>query len=170
MQEEAIQSVTVRGKEVKITPEILERFWSKIDKENNPNDCWEWMACKNRKGYGDFGINGITYQAHRLSFLIHNGGSVDGMLVCHKCDNPSCVNPDHLWVGTTQENTLDMLKKGRSLKGEYHPISKLTEEIVLRIRLLYQGGGHSHSTLSQMFAIHSRTVGNIVNRERWAHV
>jgi len=79
----------------------------------NNNQCWEWKGSKNNKGYGRMIINGKFYMAHRLSYALFVNEIPKGMLVCHKCDNPSCVNPDHLFVGTNQDNMDDMKKKGR---------------------------------------------------------
>lgn len=170
MNEEANQIVILRGKEVKISDTLMDRFWSKVDKTSNKNGCWVWTRAKARRGYGEFGIGREHFLAHRFILTLKESRCIDGLLACHRCDNPSCVNPDHLWVGTTQENTLDMLKKGRSLKGEDHPMRTLSKDVVVKIRLLYENGGHSHSTLAKMFSICPATVGKILRRERWRHV
>lgn len=88
-------------------------FWEKVQK----NDCWIWTAAKNEKGYGIFCIEGRTYKAHRLSYLLSVGAIPEGMCVLHKCDVPSCVNPDHLFIGTRADNNADMLAKGRKVPG-----------------------------------------------------
>ena len=88
------------------------KFWEKVDKNLNP-PCWEWVAGKNRKGYGTFATKNKIYRAHRFSWTIHYGKIPKGLFVLHHCDNPSCVRPSHLWVGTQLENMKDMYAKGR---------------------------------------------------------
>lgn len=89
-----------------------EKFWPKVQKTST---CWLWTACKTKLGYGKLSWK----QAHRVSWEIHNGAIPVGMCVCHKCDNPPCVNPDHLFLGTQKDNILDAKKKGRLIgKGK----------------------------------------------------
>lgn len=90
------------------------RFWDNVVKTPN---CWYWVGCKNSNGYGNIRINYKIYLTHRLSYFIYFGDIPENMCVCHTCDNPSCVNPAHLWVGSRSENTRDMIKKGR--QGSY---------------------------------------------------
>lgn len=100
---------------------MLERFESKFDKGDG---CWVWKAHKNKNGYGQFGVmlegrNGymVNRYAHRVSWMLYRGEIPEGLCVCHSCDNPSCVNPDHLFLGTRKDNTQDMINKGRHLEG-----------------------------------------------------
>src|SRR5882672_10379584 len=86
-------------------------FWRKVDKR--PFGCWVWTAWKNSKGYGNFNIGERKWKAHRLSYTFFYGPIPDGLLVLHRCDNPSCVNPDHLFLGTARDNFQDAISKKR---------------------------------------------------------
>lgn len=96
-----------------------DRFFSHIDKTNN---CWLWLGAKNNNGYGLVGSGGKCFLAHRISWELRNGEIPENMCVLHKCDNPACVNPDHLWIGTQLENIADMDKKKRRVisRGASH--------------------------------------------------
>jgi len=95
----------------------MDRFWSKVDVKE-PSECWEWQASINKNGYGAFKFDGWMRPASRISWLITNGEIPEGMSVCHKCDNRSCVNPSHLFLGTHQDNMDDMNRKGRYVSGQ----------------------------------------------------
>ena len=96
---------------------VEERFFEKVEITNS---CWIWIAGKNLDGYGRMRINNKKYSAHRVSYTLHKGEIPNGLYICHTCDNPSCVNPEHLWAGTAQDNCLDKAKKKR------HPKQKVT--------------------------------------------
>ena len=99
------------------TEKDIKRFWSKVDKgEGTLTECWEWLGTKIVEGYGTFSIKNIEVKCHRLSFFLHTSILDDNLLVCHICDNPSCVNPDHLWLGTLRANNFDKTLKEELLK------------------------------------------------------
>lgn len=151
---------------------LSERFFERVKKTNN---CWEWIGTKSR-GYGCVISTGKRkgrkiLRAHRVSWEIHYGPIKDGIIVCHRCDNPSCVNPKHLWLGTPVENNRDRDSKGRQKtpRGENHPMTKLTDSDVLRIRALH-GRGIEQKKISKMFNVYPSTVSQIVHRIYWTHI
>ena len=91
-----------------------DRFWKKVDRSGGPDACWPWTGCLQSMGYGATHIGRKYTLAHRASWVWLRGDIPDGMFVCHRCDNPRCCNPAHLFVGTAQDNTDDMLAKGRA--------------------------------------------------------
>ena len=155
--------------------ETENKFWSKI-LTGEIDECWECVAiCLDKDGYGRFWINCKKISAHRFSFqLFHNRLIKDKMFICHKCDNPSCVNPHHLFEGTHQDNMTDQKNKGRHVcnpnKGEKNHKSKLTEKQVLEIRAKYAKGGITHKVLAKEYGVHLSTIGFIINRKYWTHI
>ena len=145
----------------------LNRFWSKANKIS-PNDCWEWIGSRTIKGYGLFCIEGKNMRAHRLSWQVANGEIPEGLCVCHHCDNPSCVNPNHLFLGTNQDNTKDRVRKGRSAFGVKHGRSMLNETKVRVIRAYYPS--ISAVQLAKIFGMARSSIGKVVRRETWTHI
>lgn len=153
-----------------------EKFWKKTNKRSD-DECWEWAGQKDKDGYGVLSSSILDgkikrLRAHRYSWKMNFGDIPSGMFVCHKCDNPSCVNPKHLFLGTPKDNTQDMLKKGRrpnttGTRGEDHPKAKLTWEKVRLIRKLYLSSNYTNRELGKRFEIGDRQIGYIVRNETW---
>jgi hypothetical protein len=97
----------------------LHRFFSKFT-QRSPTECWPWTATIDRDGYGRMKVGGKSQRAHRLAYALRIGPVPDGLSVLHRCDNPCCVNPDHLWVGTSSDNMRDMATKGRGVPPRYN--------------------------------------------------
>lgn len=147
-----------------------DRFWAKVEKKGK-DECWEWTACKDYQEYGVFWLAPKNKRAHRFSWTLHCGKIPDGLCVCHHCDNPSCVNPAHLFVGTTVDNTQDSVQKGRRQQGEAHANSKLTEEMVLQIRCDYENMiKKSVYKLTGKYGVSHVTIHRIVTRKTWRHI
>jgi len=148
------------------TPE--QKFWAKVKRGD---DCWLWTGARTQKGYGQVTLKGRAGYAHRYSYELHKGPIPEGMCVCHTCDNPPCVNPDHLWLGTYAENMADCVSKGRlhDVRGESHPRAKLTTGDVLDIRS-WAATGISRAEIARCYCVSGSAICNIVNRERWSHV
>lgn len=146
---------------------VLERFWKYVDKRG-PDECWEWQAFRDEHGYGHLSTESSKHMpAHRYSYEIHHGPIPDGLDICHKCDNPPCCNPVHLFAGTEKDNMADMVAKGRSrLRNRSH----LTDEQIVEIRTLYATGKYTHLKLASMFNSNYASIGGIIRRELFKHV
>ncbi len=153
---------------------LAERFWPKVQKGDG---CWEWQAVVSNKGYGMIAGPGGRFArkltAHRVSWMLHYGDVPDGMCVLHRCDNRRCVRPDHLFLGTLQDNTKDMHAKGRQgpggPPGERAATAKLTADQVRAIRSACDGGV-SRSSLAKEYGVSWQSVAAIVDRRNWRHV
>jgi hypothetical protein len=145
----------------------MKRFHEKYIKM--PTGCWEWQACLSEKGYGRFMFEKKARTAHRVSWLLHNGEIPSGLCVCHKCDNRKCVNPEHLFLGTNQDNVDDKIKKQRyaNTKGENHCRAILKEKDVLFIR---ENSNLGVTALGKMFGVSPQAAYSIINRKTWRHI
>lgn len=154
--------------------EIENRFWSKVERDDeNPTKCWECVAMYcNKDGYSRFKCNGKMILAHRFAFQNHHNRLIkDGMLIMHSCDNPCCVNPNHLSEGTDQDNVTDREKKGRSCIGEKQPASKLTGKQVKEIREKYdKKNGINYSKLGKEYGVSYILIRDIILRNVWKHI
>jgi hypothetical protein len=146
---------------------LRERFESKYVPEPNTG-CWLWIACTNSDGYGHIKVNGNQVRAHRLSYELSNGDIPDGLGVLHKCDVRSCVNPEHLFIGTQQDNVTDMLKKGRANypTENNHGRSKLTKENVYQIRKRLERG-HTQYEIAKSFGVTRSNISYIKAFKTW---
>ena len=149
----------------------VSRFWAKVDKSAGPDGCWLWTAAK-RNGYGAVAVDGRKIaMAHRVAFEIVNGVISSGLFVCHRCDNPPCVNPAHLFLGTNAENAADRESKGRGnqARGEANGNAKLTEERVREIRGMHKSG-LSGRAIARRLGLSSSGVRHVLTGQRWGHV
>ena len=149
------------------------RFWSMVNRTGEA-DCWLWTGHRNDRGYGTINrgrrtAGGKPVLAHRLSWELHRGVIPRGLFVCHSCDNPSCVNPSHLFVGTCSDNNADMRMKGRHKIGSDDPRAKLTESVVREIRRRV-ASGEPQRHLADEFGVSASTVCSVVAGHTWKHV
>ena len=166
-----------------LTRTPAERFWEKVNKDgptpaHDPalGPCWLWTASVNVAGYGQFGIGGGNKhkKAHRVSYELANGPIPDELCVLHKCDNPPCVNPGHLYAGTQKDNGLDRAARGRTVaphpRGEAQWQAKLTEEKVREIRRRCATRSPENRIVAEEMGITIYTIGDILRRKTWKHV
>lgn len=155
----------------------VERFFDKILVSDD--GCWLWIGSLKPNGYAKFKSQHTQY-AHRYAYYAFKGDLVKGMYICHTCDNPRCVNPDHLWQGTPAQNILDCIAKGRKKSGitdwkirmesKPHHWQKLTRDQVIEIKKLLLVGEMSRRQIAECFNIDHDHVGQIQRGERWAHL
>lgn len=164
--------------------DTAQRFISKI--VPLPSGCWHYEGPRGRAGYGSFSVGHKTYAAHRFAYQLANGVNPGKLLVCHRCDNPPCVNPAHLFLGTTQDNIADKLAKGRQrgAEGDRHgskthperiargtqlPQTQLDEDAIRQIRAMHERG-MSQAAIGKLFGVCSSNIGKVVRGESWGWV
>lgn len=147
------------------------RFNEQYERDSE-SGCWIWTGTRHEHGYGQIGVDGKTIGAHRYSYKLHNGEIPDGAFICHKCHNPPCVNPDHLYAGDAETNAQDAVDNGDwpRLTGEKSPGSKLNRETVIEIRNVYREGNSTVSELADSYDVSTGTISRAINGKAWAHV
>jgi HNH endonuclease len=158
-----------------------ERFWSKVDRSGGPDACWPWLKHRNPKGYGQAWDGRSLQLAHRVAWELVNGPIPDGLSALHRCDNPPCCNPAHIFLGTQADNIADAARKERlahggqngshthperRARGEGNGAARLTDDQVAEIRRRYAAGGVTQRVLAREFGISPSHVCNLI-RGRW---
>lgn len=152
------------------------RFWAAVSKKGPTRSvlgrCWKWLRPLDKDGYGEIMVRRRKYKAHQYAWVLLVGELPNGVQVLHKCDNPSCTNPDHLFLGTNRDNTADKVRKSRQAKGEDFRSAKLTKKDVIRIRKRYRYGSQSNGTvaIAREYGVSNVLVGMVVKRKAWKHI
>lgn len=156
-----------------ITQNDIDRFWKYVNVASE-NDCWIWTGTLDANGYGVYSAKRVLYKAHRVSYFLHHKSIDKNLMCCHSCDNPPCVNPNHLWLGTQGENSLDRHKKGRTrtghLRGQDNPGAKLTENDVRFIRKNHNHCEFSTRKLAAMFGVCQTKIRQVLSGQAWKGV
>jgi hypothetical protein len=147
--------------------DTTERFEGFVDRSG---ECHVWTGCKTKNGYGRFQVGGRVRRAHRMAWELANGPVPSGLVVCHHCDNPTCVNLTHLFIGTTQDNVSDKVSKGRHARGEMIARAKMTAEKVQVLRFLRSATTLRLDDLAMLFGLSFGGVRSILDGRCWAHV
>jgi hypothetical protein len=150
--------------------DINMRFWSKVNRRDS-KECWNWKATLNKYDYGQIKYSGKLILSHRLVWILIHGEIPENMCVLHHCDNPSCCNPSHLYLGTHQDNMRDRSSRGRTSRhtGESNGRAKLTRNTVMKIRDQIKNG-LSYGAVAKMFKISNATIGHIARYETWRNI
>ena len=150
---------------------LFVRFMRHVRVPLQKGACWEWTGNCPDGRYGHFSIDGEPVKAHRWIYEQLIGEIPDGLLIRHKCDNPKCVCPTHLTVGSHSDNTSDMIERGRNAdrKGTKHPLARVREDEVQEIRRLC-GQGMTQSDVADMYRISRSQIGKIIRRQNWSHI
>lgn len=147
---------------------LEEAFWQYVT-PGNPDDCWEWQQNRHSFGHGFLNYRRKQYQAHRVAYELHFGPIPEGLDCLHKCDNPPCCNPAHLFLGTQGDNNVDRSKKGRSARGSKVHSAKLTETDVVAIRSM-RANGATIVGLAKLYGLSETHTAGIIARRKWKHI
>jgi len=152
---------------------LEECFWKKVDKKAE-DECWEWKGAREVYGYGFLSLSRNPQKwikAHRLSYTLAYGEFDQNLAVCHKCDNPACINPKHLWLGTIADNNRDKENKGRGAlhDGENNPNAKLTKEDIMKIKELRKTG-MTQQKIADMYKVSQVNIGRILSGRLWLEI
>lgn len=154
--------------------DLLEKINSKLPKTLSEDICWEWRGHKDKGGYGILHHHGKNLRVHRVVYEIYYAEPLGELHCLHRCDNPSCVNPFHLFSGTNTDNVKDKVTKGRcytgNQKGQSNGNSKLTDSVVKEIRLLYNNRSYTTVQLGEKYGVHRATISYIVNNKTYTHL
>jgi hypothetical protein len=146
---------------------LADRFWAKVNKTDG---CWLWTASLGTHGYGQIGVGRSVVAASRVAWMLTFGPIPDGLFVCHRCDVPKCVNPEHLFLATQAGNLRDMAMKGRGRNrpafGSANPRAKLAERDAIDIRRRY-AEGESLRVLGRHFGVWPTTIADVVHKRTW---
>ncbi len=165
-----------KGKGISSTTDVIDNFWELVEKSEN---CWHWNGSKTEKGYGKYFAPSkhnvfASNFAHRFSYWLANGDFDTSLQVCHRCDNPSCVNPEHLFLGTRSDNMQDCADKGRlstqngsAASGENSGRAKLNWQQVREIRERFSNGGVSQRELGRQYGVDGRVINKIIHNKIW---
>lgn len=158
------------GKYIRET--ILEKFFEIMGIYSNSDECWEWKGRRFSNNYGCLNFGLKNFLAHRISYEIYYGENPGNLLVCHTCDNPPCVNPKHLFLGTYKDNAKDCIDKNRKNPkiGEDKWNRKLCDEDIINIRNLYKLDGHTAKDLSEKYNVDITIIRKIANGIIWKHI
>ena len=148
--------------------QVTKRFLEKVEYDTNVG-CWWWSASLTKGGYGQFNYNNKIHKAHRLSYELHKGIIPNGLLVRHICHNPSCVNPEHLCIGTSQDNKNDCVKANRQAKGSKIKVSVLKETDIPEIRKLISEG-FTMRVIGKLYNVNHSTIVKIKSGKIWKHI
>jgi hypothetical protein len=152
-----------------LNPRRIKRFWLHVAK-GEPDACWLWTKVRTQDGYGRVQLAWWGFVAHRVAWVIASGSEIpDDLQVLHRCDNPPCCNPAHLWVGTCADNMHDKKAKGRNCRGETGGNAKLTDAQALDIRRRY-ASGERQIDLAKEFNVSNSVISRIVLRKTWWHL
>jgi hypothetical protein len=164
-----------RGADGTFEREKPKEYFDRNIEINSVTGCWNWIGNRFNTGYGAF--KNRTYLGHpraipasRASWMMHKGPIPKGLWICHTCDNPPCVNPDHLFLGTAKDDMVDCKNKGRTNKGEDRPQAKLTEEIVREARRIRQTEQTPWRDLAKQYGVTLNCIRSAIEGTTWAHV